>query len=169
MAGVNKVRTGHDDIYEATVVITGGELVVPAAGATNAGVQGIAVAADGAKDVLGVAARRAEPVANQNLAATDGDGYPVAYPNPVNELTAVYKGCVVPVTYASTSTYTSPGVAFGQKLVAAANGQVRPFNATDPDGAGALGPDTDPRMIVGECRVVGGMGAAGGVGLAYIY
>ena len=169
MAGVNKVRKGDDDIYEATAVINGGQLVVPAAGATNAGVQGIAVAGDGATNVLGVAARRAEPVANQNLATTDGDGFPVAYPNPVNELTAVWKGCVVPVTYASTSTYTSPGVAFGQKLVAAANGEVRPWNETDPDGAGALGPDTDPRMIVGECRQVGGVGAAGGVALALIY
>lgn len=158
MAGVNKVRTGHDDIYEATVAIDGGILVVPAAGATHAGVQGIAIAGDAAHDVLGVTARRAEPVANQNLAATDGDGYPVAYPNPVSELTAVYKGCVVPVTY------TAAAVAYGVKLVAAANGHVRAYvpstSAVDND---------DPRAVIGECRVVGGMGGAGGVGLALIY
>lgn len=152
MAGVNKVRKGHDDVYEAVAVVQGGQLVVPAAGATNAGVQGITVAGDAAKNVLGVAARLAEPVADQGLAATDGDGYPVAYPNPVNELTAVYKDCVVPVTY------TAAAVGFGAKLVAAASGAVRAFGGTDTAD-----------MIVGECRVVGGMGAAGGTGLAYIY
>lgn len=153
MAGVNKVRVGNDDIYEATVVIAGGQLVVPNAGATNAGVQGIKVAGAGATDVLGVAAREAEPVANQNLASTDGDGYPVAYPNPVNELTAVYKGCVVPVTY------TAVAVAFGKKLKAAANGAV---------AAWVSGTDASD-LIVGECRVVGGMGSGGGTGLALIY
>lgn len=152
MAGVNKVRIGHDDVYEATAVVEGGQLVVPAAGATNAGVQGIAVAGAAATNVLGVAARRAEPVANQNLATTDGDGYPVAYPNPVSELTTVYKGCVVEVTY------TAAAVGFGDKLVAAANGAVAAAGATP-----------DAREVVGECRVVGGMGAAGGKGLAYIY
>ena len=153
MAGVNKVRTGEADVYEATEVIEGGQLVVAAAGATNAGVQGIAVAASGAADVLGVAARRAEPVANQNLAATDGDGYPVAYANPVNELTTVYKQAVVKVTY------NAVAAGFGEKLVAANGGNVKPYTpATD-----------DPSLIVGECRVVGGMGAAGGEGLALIY
>lgn len=152
MAGVNKVRIGHDDVYEAVAVVQGGQLVVPAAGATNAGVQGITVAGAAATNVLGVAARRAEPVASQNLAATDGDGYPVAYPNPVNELTAVYKGCVVEVTY------TAAAVGYGAKLVAAANGEVAPAAA-----------GTDAQELVGECRVVGGMGAAGGTGLAYIY
>lgn len=154
MAGVNKVRVGNDDVYEATAVIEGGQLVVPAAGATNAGVQGIAPAGDAAADVLGVAARRAEPVANQGLAATDGDGYPVAYPNPVNELTAVYRGCVTKVTY------DAAAVAFGVKLVASAAGNVRAYNS--------VGGDT-PDLIIGECRVVGGMGAGGGAGLALIY
>jgi len=152
MAGVNKNRIGHDDVYEAVAVVEGGQLVVPAAGATNAGVQGITPAGAAATNVLGVAARRAEPVANQNLAATDGDGYPVAYPNPVNELTAVYKGCVVDVTY------TANACGYGDKLVAAANGEVTPAGATP-----------DARELVGECRVVGGMGAGGGVGKAYIY
>lgn len=152
MAGVIKQRHGNDDIYEATAVIEGGILVVPAAGATNPGVQGIAVAGDGADNCLGVTARRAEPVANQNLAATDGDGYPVTYPNPVSELTAVYKNAVVPVTF------TASAVGYGAKLAAAANGHVRAW-------VGADGPES----IVGECRVVGGMGAGGGVGLALIY
>lgn len=153
MAGVNKNRQGEDDVYEATVVIDGGQLVIPATGATNAGVQGIAVAGAGAQNVLGVAARRAEPVASQNLTSTDGDGYPVAYPNPVSELTTVYKRAVVEVTYAAVA------AGFGVKLKAAANGTVTPL---------VVGTDADC-IAVGECRVVGGMGAGGGKGFAYIY
>lgn len=152
MAGVNKTRIGNDDIYEATAVVDGGLLVVPAAGATNAGVQGIAVAGDGADNCLGVAARRAEPLANQNLTGTDGDNYPLTYANPVNELTAVYKNCVLDVTY------TAAAVGFGAKLASAAGGHVRAWVAAD-----------GPESIVGECRVVGGMGAGGGTGKALIY
>jgi hypothetical protein len=152
MTAIVKNRHGDDDVYEATAVVDGGRLVIPSGVATNPGVQGIAQAGDSARNVLGVAARRAEPVANQNLVATDGDGYPVVYPNPVNELTTVYKACVVAVTY------TAVAVAFGVKLAAAANGTVRAWVVGDgPDG------------VVGECRVVGGMSAAGGVGFAYIY
>lgn len=156
MSGVPKTRHGHDDVYEATAVIDGGLLVVPAAGATNPGVQGIAVAGAAAANVLGVTARRAEPVANQSLTGTDADGYPVAYPNPVNELVTVYKRAVLDVTYAS-----GTAVAFGQKLQSAANGQVTAYS--DATGSG------DPATIVGECRVVGGMGTGGGKGKAYIY
>lgn len=152
MTAVPKTRIGHDDVYEATVVVEGGNLVVPAAGATNAGVQGIAVAGDAAKNVLGVASRRAEPVADQDLTGTDADGYPTAYPNPVNELVTVYKGAVVQVNY------TAAAVGYGAKLAAAANGAVRAW--VSADGADA---------VVGECRVVGGQSAAGGPGLAYIY
>lgn len=152
MAGVNRVRSGDSDIYEATEVVEGGQLVVPATGATNPGVQGIAVAGAGAANVLGVAARRAEPLADQSLTGTDADGYPVAYANPVNELTAVYKDAVVQVTY------TAAAVGYGDKLIAAANGAVAAAPAA-----------TDAQEIVGECRVVGGMGAAGGVGPALIY
>lgn len=153
MAGVNKNRKGDDDVYEATEVIAGGLLVVPAAGAVNIGVQGIAKAGAAAVNVLGVTSRLAEPVANQNLTGTDGDGYPFVNPNPVSELVTVYKACVTNVTY------TAVAVAFGVKLKAAANGQV---------AAWVSGTDT-PAAIIGECRVVGGMSGAGGVGFAYIY
>jgi hypothetical protein len=152
MAGVVKTRVGDDDVYEATAVVNGGDLVVPAAGATNPSVQGIAQAGATALDVLGVAARRAEPVASQNLSGTDADGFPIAYPNPVNELTTVYKHCVTTVVY------TAAAVAFGTKLKAAANGQVQAWVSTDSSAA-----------VIGECRVVGGMSASGGAGLAYIY
>lgn len=156
MAGIDKVRVGNDDVYEAvgTGAIEGGNLVIPSTNATvNPGVQGIDVAGATATNVLGVAARRAEKASLQNLAATDGDGYPVTYPNPVNELTAVYRGCVVNVVY------TAVAVAFGVKLKSAANGQV---------AAWVSGTDS-PAAIVGECRVVGGMGSGGGKGLALIY
>lgn len=151
MAGVNKVSHGHDEVYEAVAVVAGGQLVVPAAGATLPGKQGVTVAGDAAKNVLGVASRRAEPFASQNTTSTDADGYPVTYANPVNELVTVYKQCIVQVTY------TAAAVAFGAKLAAAANGAVRAWVSAD-------GPDA----IIGECRVVGGMGSGGGAGLAYI-
>ena len=153
MAGVVKTRQGDDDVYEATAVVNGGDLVIPSGGTVvNAGKVGIQQAGAGALNVLGVASRRAEPVANQNLAGTDGDGFPVAYPNPVSELVTVYKHCVTTVVY------TASAVAFGAKLIAAANGQVA-----------AAGASPDSRSVIGECRVVGGMGAGGGAGLAYIY
>lgn len=152
MTGVPKTRKGDDDVYEAVAVVREGRLVVPAAGATNPGKQGVTEAGAGATNVLGVSARRAEPVGNQNLTGTDADGYPYVNPNPVNELTTVYKAAVVKVTYSAAA------VGFGDKLIAAANGTVAPAAAA-----------ADVRTIVGECRVVGGMSAAGGVGFAYIY
>lgn len=153
MAGVAEIRSGDADVYEATAVVNGGDLVIPSGAATvNAGVTGIQQAGAGALNVLGVALRRAEPVANQNLSATDGDGFPVTYPNPVNELTTVVKAKVVNVVY------TASAVAFGAKLIAAAAGQVAAAGATP-----------DARSVIGECRVTGGMGAGGGVGAAYIY
>lgn len=155
MTGVTKVRTGDADVYEATAVVEGGQLVIPGGTATNPGKVGVVPSTAGAANVLGVASRRAEPVANQNLASTDGDGYPVVYPNPVNELVTVYKHAVVEVTY------TAAAVAYGAKLQAAASGAVTAYS--DASAAG------DPATIVGECRVVGGMGSGGGKGLALIY
>lgn len=152
MAGVAEIRSGDADVYEATAAVNGGDLVIPSGSATNAGLTGIAQAGAGALNVLGVALRRAEPVGSQNLSSTDGDGYPVTYTNPVNELTTVVKARVVNVVY------TAAAVAFGAKLIAAANGQVVAAGATP-----------DARSVIGECRVTGGMGSGGGVGAAYIY
>lgn len=158
MSAINKVRVGNDDIYEASgsAKVVGGTLVVPHTGATNAGVQGIDTAGAAAADVLGVAARDAIPVGIQATTGTDADGFPFANPDQPNELTAVWRGCVVPVTYAA-----GTAVAFGQKLQSAASGEVTAYS--DATGSG------DPATIVGECRVVGGMGTGGGVGLALIY
>lgn len=153
MTGVPRTESGDAMVYEATGVVNGGDLVVPSGTATNPGKQGIAQAGANAANVVGVASRRAEPVANQNLTSTDGDGYPVVYPNPVSELVTVYKNCVIDVVY------TAVAVAYGVKLKAAANGQVAAW-VSGTDAA---------NLIVGECRVVGGMSAAGGVGAALIY
>jgi hypothetical protein len=151
MAGNNVIETGDAHVYEATAVVDGGMLVVPSGTATNPGMQGIAKAGDAAVNVLGVAARRAEPLASQSLSTTDADGYPVTYPNPVNELTTVYKHRVVRVTY------TAVAVAFGVKLCAAANGQVRAWvSGTDPASA-----------IVGESRDA--VPSSGGSYRAFIY
>ena len=150
MAGINKVSHGDDEVYEAmTAAIQGGNLVVPAAGATNPGIQGAAVAGDAAINVIGVAAREALPVSLQTTTGTDGDGYPYVAPNQVNELFTVYSHAVVPVVY------TAAAVAFGAALCTAAGGKVRAW-VSGTDRA-----DT----IVGFCRVVGGMSSAGGVGL----
>lgn len=153
MTAVNVSRSGEADVYEAVDQVNGGQLVVAKAGATQPGKQGITPAGDGSRVVLGVAARRATPVALQVQNATDGDGYDNLIINPVNELTTVYKQKVVNVTY------TAAAVTFGTKLAAAASGAVRAFVA-GTDAADA---------VVGECRVVGGVGAAGGVGYALIY
>lgn len=156
MAGVVKSRIGDDDVYEATAIVNGGDLVIPAGGtgvgAVNVGKVAITQAGATALNCLGVAARRAEPVANQALSGTDGDGFPVAYPNPVSELTTVYKHCVTTVVY------TAVAVPFGTALKTAAAGQVQAW-VSGTDSAAA---------IVGYCRVVGGMSAAGGAGLALI-
>lgn len=163
MAAINKTRQGNDDIYEAagSAAISGGKLVVPHSGATNPGVQGIDTAGAAANNVLGVAARDAIPVGLQTTVATDADGFPIVNPDQPNELTAVWKGCVVPVTYAA-----GTAVAFGQKIQAAASGDVTAWAAQTATYAQA---DGNADTIVGECRVVGGMGTGGGVGLAYIY
>jgi hypothetical protein len=152
MAGVPKTRIGHDDVYEAVGVVHGGRLVIPEDGATNPGKQGVIEATDGADNVLGVASRLAQPTPEVVEASTDGDGYPALEVSPVNELVTVYKRCVLKVEY------TAAAVEFGVKLAAAADGKVRAWVSGD-----------GPESIVGECRVVGGMGAAGGTGFAYIY
>jgi hypothetical protein len=154
MVGVNKNRIGNDDIYEATAVVEGGQLVVPAGTATLPGKVGIGPAGAGATNCLGVAGRRAVPHADLTATSeTDGDGYPTLQVNPVNELTVVYKGCVIEVDY------TAVAVAYGVKLKTAAAGKVAAW-VSGTDGA---------EKIVGECRVVGGMGSGGGKGFALIY
>jgi hypothetical protein len=172
MTAINKQRQGNDDILENVTdhttgggYVDGGLLVVPSTATTsNAGVQGFVVAGDAAKNVLGVTARKTLSVDGQENASTnDPDGFPFVNPDSLNELTAVWKGCVVPVTF------TAAAVAYGTKLVAAAGGKVRAYvplaEAVGTDATALTG--DDPSAIVGECRAV--VGAGGGVGLALIY
>lgn len=174
MASLNRHSTGNADVYEAVgaAAIEAGLLVVPSAAVapSHPELQGIDVAGDNAKNVLGVTQHRSAKVALQNNGSTtDGEGFPNLAVSQVTETTTVLKGVVCAVTYADTSTYSVPGVAFGAKLVSAAGGKVRPFNVADPDSGGSLVADTDYRAIVGECRQIGGVGGAGGVALALIY
>lgn len=162
MTSINKQRQGNDDILENVTphatnggYVDGGLLVVPSStAATNAGVKGFTVAGAAAANVLGVTARKTLSVDGQENASTnDPDGFPFVNPDSLNELTAVWKGCVVPVTF------TAAAVAYGTKLQSAANGQVAAYS--DATGSG------DPATIIGEARC--DMGAGGGVGLALIY
>jgi hypothetical protein len=155
MSAINKVAKGQDQVYEAVDAnLAAGVVVVPSTTPTVSGLQGIKAAGDAAKNSLGVSARSCITEANRAAMETGdtGYGYPFVDASVPNATTAVYKAAVVPVTF------TAAAVAFGVKLAAAANGAVRAWASAD--GADA---------IIGECRVVGGMSAAGGVGLAYIY
>jgi hypothetical protein len=154
MSAIQKVSKGDDQVYEAvTANLAAGVLVIPSTSATVSGLQGIVVAADAAKNVLGVSAKSCVTEANRAAAeqGTLSDGYGFTDVSVPNATTTVFSHGVVPVTY------TAVAVPYGAKLAAAAGGAVRAWIAAD-------GPDA----IVGHCRVVGGMSAAGGVGLAFI-
>lgn len=141
MGAIPQVRKTGPKSYPAAETITGGQLTEGRA--TGGGSAGVAAA--GSVKVLGVALNDAvatlvtEPVAGVLNTAPTGTRVNVA------------KGVEVPVTYAAAA-------AFGDKLIAAANGQVTPAGATP-----------DARTIVGECTEVGGVAAGGTVALAWIY
>lgn len=128
------VRRHGDISLPAGGVITIGQLV---AGASNAGEDQAVVAGAGALNVLGVAQTDATNVAPS---ATD------VFPTP--DRCSISSGGEYLVTYAAAATV-------GDKLKAAANGEVTPF----------LGTDTDPRLLVGYCTQTT---AAGAQGRAYI-
>lgn len=149
MAAIPQVRKTGPKSYPAAEAITGGQIVEGRAGSV-AGVAG-----DGSVRVLGVALNDADP----NL-VTSPDANGVLNTSPKDTRVNVANGVEVPVTY-------DVAAAFGETLVAAANGRVRPWYATDPDGAGALVADTDYRRVIGRCTEPAGV-AAGAVGLAWI-
>jgi hypothetical protein len=152
MSAVPQVTKTGPRTYVPAVgeTITGGQLVEARAGSR------IGVAADASVRVLGVAltdaiapeARTTEPVGGVLNAA----GQPI-------NVAVAYGGDEVRVTYAEAAV-------FGDKLAAAASGQVRVWRATDPDGTGALTADT-ANAIVGTCTAPAGV-AAGAVGLMRI-
>lgn len=152
---INPRVDGDALTYEAVDAnLAAGLLVIPSTTATESGLQGIKAGTDAAKTVLGVSARSAVTAANRAAQETgnETDGYPFADVSIPNATLTVYRRKVVPVTY------TAVAVGFGAKLAAAAAGAVRAW--VSGDGADA---------IIGECRVVGGISSAGGVGYAYIY
>ncbi|HXH77308.1 hypothetical protein [Nocardioides sp.] len=149
MAQIPQVRKTGPRSYPAAQTIVGGQ-VIEGRAASVAG-----VAADASVRVIGVALNDAVAVL-----VTDPVGG-VLNTAPTGTRVNVAHGDELPVTYAVAA-------AFGDALVAAANGQVRPYRFTDPDGAGPLVADTDPRAIIGRCTELAGV-AAGAVGLAWIY
>lgn len=137
-------KTGPQTYIPAdNAVILGGQLVEAAANGR------IAVAAAGSTTVLGVALGDAQAPEDLVTSTTTGaDGRPVLNVAQLPTSVAVaYGGNEVKVTYAAAA-------AFGQKLIAAANGQVTPAGATP-----------DARTIVGICTQPGGVAAGATVGL----
>ena len=123
-------------------LVKGGQLV-------EARSAGVGVAAAGSLKVLGVARTDAIPTAtSQDL--TNALGASVLNLSPVSPYVAVGRGAFYPVTFTAAA-------AFGDKLIAAANGQVTPAGATP-----------DARTIIGYCAALGGV-ALGAVGMAFIY
>lgn len=145
----------------AQVTKTGPRTYVPAVGVTILGGQVVEAraggrvgpCADGSLVVLGVALTDA--IAPEDLTTTPVAGTLNAAGLPTNTAVA-YGGDEVPVTF-------NEAAAFGAKLAAAANGRVRLFRATDPDGTGALIADVASALI-GTCTTPAGV-AAGAVGL----
>lgn len=156
MAAVVQVTKTGPRTYTPAEVITGGQLVegraTPAivAGIGASGAR-VGVAAAASTKVLGVALTDAQPPEAVVTTATTVNGRPqlAAFVLPV-VVPVAYSGDEVPVTYAATA-------AFGDPLIAAANGQVTPAGATP-----------DARTIVGRCTNPGGVAAGGTVGLMRI-
>lgn len=131
--------------YEVVEQIIGGQLVE----ARTASKVGVAAAAS--TKVLGVATTDATPTPASST--TDAFGNQVIPMVNVDKYTAVGGGgAIYPVTY-------SANAAFGDPLVATANGTVAPAGATP-----------DARTLVGQCREPGGVVfATNPVGLAKIF
>lgn len=136
----------------AGVRVSGGQVVEARAGGR------IAPAGDGSLRVLGAAL--GDAVAPEDLVTgpTTVNGYPVLNTSlPPQNVAVAYAPAEVPLVF-------SEAVAFGQTVAAAANGQVRAFRDTDPDGTGALVADV-PSAAIGRCTAPNGVSGAGVVGL----
>lgn len=140
MSSIQPRFTSGPRTYTAGETILGGQLVEARAASL------IGVAPDASKKVLGVAQKDAVAATTGNR-TVDGAGTLSTLLTPSE--VAVLSDEFVPVTY-------SLATAFGAKLAAAANGQVRPWLAAD-----------GPEAIVGRCEELAGV-AAGAVGLAHI-
>lgn len=145
MSAVAQVTKTGPRTYVPVENITGGQLVE---GRVLSGVAAIGVAAAGSTTVVGVALVDGQAPSAISTTPTTVNGRPVLNAAIIPPAIAVaYGGIEVPVTYAAAA-------AFGQKLIAAANGQVTPAGATP-----------DARTIVGTCTQPGGVAAGATVGL----
>lgn len=138
---IPQVRKTGPKSYPCVQAIVGGQLAEGRA--TSGG--GAGPAAAGSVRVLGVAINDAVPA----LVTDPVNG--VLDTAPTGTRVGVAKNVEVPVTYAAAA-------AFGDKLIAAANGAVTPAGAAP-----------DARTIVGECVEVGGVAAGATVAMAWIY
>jgi hypothetical protein len=130
------------------ITVLAGQLVEAFADGVRGG--RIRPAGAGSARVLGVALQDAIAPEDLVTSGTTVNGRHVLNMNVLPQNTAVaYDGVETTVTY-------SAAAAFGDRLVATANGQVAPAIAT-----------SDPRTIVGICTAPAGM-TAPGVGLARI-
>ena len=145
MAGIVQVTQGGPKTFTPAdnQVIKGGQVVEATTGGR------IKVAAAGSFKVLGVALTDAvAPEDFPGANGTDTLGRPVVSAVPIPTTVAVaYAGTEVKVTYAATA-------AFGDKLIAAADGKVTPAGATP-----------DARTVVGICTEPAGVTAANATGL----
>lgn len=145
MAGVIPRYERGPVTREVAETVIGGQLVEARAAGK------IGKAAANSKVVLGVATKDATPRATNQNTVDPITGLTMVNLTNITEHVAVGRGAFYPVTFAAAA-------AFGQKLKAAANGQVTPF---------VSGTDTED-MIVGRCEEALGV-SSGAVGLAFIY
>lgn len=141
MASIQPRFTDGPRTYTAGEAIDGGQLVEARAGSV------IGVAAAGSLKVLGVAQKAASPTGNA-VRVADASGFTDMTLGAPPEVAVINDG-IVPVKYAAAA-------AFGDKLIAAANGTVTPAGATP-----------DARAIIGQCVELAGV-ALNGVGLTRI-
>ncbi len=147
MPGIPVVTKQSQRTYKPAVGVTviGGQLVEGRASAR------IGPAVAGSLRCLGVAVGDATAPESLVTGAVAQGGRQVVNAAPLATLVAVVSGgAEVPVTYAAPA-------AFGELLIAAANGQVTPAGAAP-----------DARTIVGRCTEPNGVAGAGQVGLARI-
>lgn len=132
MSGIPVRTKGGVQSYEVVEAVVGGKLIEARAASQ------VGIAAANSTKVLGVAIADAVPVADFEPAPVNGVLNAAPLPNRVG---LAKSGDEVPVVYAANAS-------FGQKLKAAAAGEVTPF---------VSGVDTDPALIVGTCTEPAGV------------
>lgn len=136
MSGVHYTLQHGPDTFQVNVAVTGGMLVEP-----DAATGRVKPATAGSLKVLGVAANDANPAGTDT--ATN-------FANQRPHVAVYYAPVDIKVTYAAAA-------AFGDRLVAAANGQVAPVAAVSATPGTVDGNNT--RAIIGICTEPAGVAA----------